>query len=322
MQRRRVTQSLVALATAASLASAPLLAQSDRPLRVLIGFPAGGSIDILARLLADKLKDELKRPVIVESKPGASGRVAAELFKALPPDGNSIMIAPTIIPVLAPMVFSKLNYDPKTDLVPLAHLANFNFALTVRAESPVRNVRELIAQFKAEPKNASFGTPGAGSLPHFFGLLVGKSADVDVVHVPYQGGSPMMIALMGGQIATGIDVETEALPHIKAGKVRALATSAPKRTKTLPDVPTFAEQGYPNIVGSGFFSAFVPPKTPQVEIDRFNQAINRALPEIADRLLPLGLEVTGGTPADLVRIIDGDTAKWAPVVKASGFKAD
>lgn len=323
MKRRLATQSL-ALAAAAVLAGTPALAQSDRPLKILLGFPGGGSIDILARTLADKLKDELKRPVIVELKPGAAGRLAAELFKNTPPDGSTVMITPVVVPVLAPMVFNKLNYNPATDLVPVAHLANFNFVLTVNADSPAKNVRDLIAAFKADPQKAAYGTPGAGSLPHFFGLLIGRAAGVDIVHVPFQGGGPLQVALLGGQIPSGIDVETESLQHLKAGKVRALATSAARRTKTLPDVPTFVEQGFPNIVGGGWFAMFAPAKTPQAEIDRVNQAVNKvlAMPEVADRLLGLGLEAAGGSPADLQKLLDTDTARWGPVVKASGFRAD
>jgi tripartite-type tricarboxylate transporter receptor subunit TctC len=324
MKRRQVVQTVASLAAAVAWAPHAAVAQSERPLKILLGFPPGGSIDTLARTLADKLKDELKRPVIVESKPGAAGRLAAELFKNTPPDGSTVMITPVVVPVLAPMVFNKLNYDPKTDLVPVAHLANFNFVLTVNADSPAKNIKDLIAQFKTDPQKAAFGSPGAGSLPHFFGLLVGRAAGVEVVHVPFQGGSPMQIALLGNQIPSAIDVETESLQHLKTGKVRALATSAPKRTKTLPDVPTFAEQGFPNIVGSGWFAMFAPAKTPQAEIDRVNAAVNKALalPEVAEKLLALGLEVAGGSPADLQKLLDADTAKWGPIVKASGFKAD
>ena len=324
MQRRQVTQALATLASAAALAPASVVAQSDKTLKILLGFPAGGSIDVLGRLLAEGMKDELKQNIIVDNKPGAAGRLAAELFKNTPPDGSTVMITPVVVPVLAPMVFSKLNYDPKTDLLPVAHLANFNFAIGVRADSPLKNLGELIAWCKANPQKAAYGTPGAGSLPHFFGLQIGKAAGVDIIHVPFAGGGPMQIALLGDQIPAGIDVEQEFLQSVKAGKIRVLATSSAKRTKVYPDVPTFVEQGMPSVLGSGWFALFAPRGTATAEIERVNRAANKVLanPDVAARLLGMGLEVAGGSAADLQKVLDADTARWGPVVKASGFKAD
>ena len=324
MLRRQITQALATLAGAAALAPTQLLAQSDKTLKILLGFPAGGSIDVVARLLAEGMKDELKQNVIVDNKPGAAGRLAAELFKNMPPDGSTVMITPVVVPVLAPLVFSKLNYDPKTDMVPLAHLVDFNFALVVKGDSPIKTIGELLAWFKANPQKAAYGTPGAGSLPHFFGLQLGKATGVDIVHVPYQGGGPLQIAMLGDQVPAGIDVEQEFLQNAKAGKVRVLATSAAKRTKVFPGVPTFVEAGLPNVMGSGWFAMYAPKGTPAAEVDRVNRAANKVLanPDVAARLLAMGLEVSGGSPADLQKVMDADTARWAPIVKASGFKAD
>ena len=324
MLRRQINQALAALAGTAALAPAQVLAQSDKTLKILLGFPAGGSLDVVGRLLAEGMKDELKQNVIVDNKPGAAGRLAAELFKNTPPDGSTVMVTPVVVPVLAPLVFGKLNYDPKTDLVPLAHLVNFNFALVVKGDSPVKTLGELLAWFKANPQKAAYGTPGAGSLPHFFGLQLGKATGVDIVHVPYQGGGPLQIAMLGDQVPAGIDVELEFLQNAKAGKVRVLATSAAKRTKVFPGVPTFVEAGLPNVMGSGWFAMFAPKGTPAAEVDRVNRAANKVLanPDVAARLLAMGLEVSGGSPADLQKVMDADTARWAPIVKASGFKAD
>ena len=324
MLRRQINQALATLAGTAALAPAQVLAQSDKTLKILLGFPAGGSLDVVGRLLAEGMKDELKQNVIVDNKPGAAGRLAAELFKNTPPDGSTVMITPVVVPVLAPLVFGKLNYDPKTDLVPLAHLVNFNFALVVKGDSPVKTLGELLAWFKANPQKAAYGTPGAGSLPHFFGLQLGKATGVDIVHVPYQGGGPLQIAMLGDQVPAGIDVELEFLQNAKAGKVRVLATSAAKRTKVFPGVPTFVEAGLPNVMGSGWFAMFAPKGTPAAEVDRVNRAANKVLanPDVAARLLAMGLEVSGGSPADLQKVMDADTARWAPIVKASGFKAD
>jgi tripartite-type tricarboxylate transporter receptor subunit TctC len=319
MKRREFT----ALAAAASLM--PLAhAQADRTIRVLVGFPPGGSIDIVSRVLAEKMKDELKANLIIENKAGAGGRVAADLLKSAPADGSVVMITPVVVPVLAPLVFSKLNYNPATDFAPVGHVCNFNFALSVPASLPVKNIAEFVAWLKANPQKANFGSPAPGSLPHFFGEMLSREAKADMVHVPFAGGAAMMNAIMGGQVSAGIDVVLEALEAHKAGKVRILATSGDKRSAVLPDVPTFKESGYPNIVASGWFAMYAPAKTPAASIEAMNRALNKALahPEVLDRFGKLALEAGGGSAADLTRLEQASTARWAPVVKATGFRAD
>ena len=320
MKRRDLLISSLAVPAMAS----PLHAQSDKPLRLMVGFPAGGSIDTVARTLADKMKDDLRQPVIVENKPGAGGRLVAELLKNAPPDGSTVMITPVVVPVLAPLVFSKLNYNPATDFSPVGHVCNFNFALSVKADFPARNLQEFMAWLKANPQKASFGSPAAGSLPHFFGLLLGREAKADMVHVAYNGGAPLQTAVLGDQVPAGIDVVFEWLQNHRAGKVRILATSGAARSKVVPEVPTFVEQGFPNIVGQGWFGLYAPGKTPTPEVERLNRALNRALalPEVSERFISLGLETGGGSAADLVKLMETDTQRWGPVVKASGFRAD
>jgi tripartite-type tricarboxylate transporter receptor subunit TctC len=319
MKRRQFT----ALAAAASLM--PLAhAQADKTLKVLVGFPPGGSIDIVSRVLAEKMKDDLKANIIIENKAGAGGRVAADLLKSSPADGSVVMITPIVVPVLAPLVFSKLNYNPATDFAPVGHVCSFNFALSVPASLPVKNIAEFVAWLKANPQKANFGSPAPGSLPHFFGEMLSREAKADMVHVPFAGGAAMMNAIMGGQVSAGIDVVLEALEAHKAGKVRILATSGDKRSAVLPDVPTFKESGYPNIVASGWFAMYAPAKTPAASIEAINRALNKALthPEVLDRFGKLALEAGGGSAADLTRLEQASTARWAPVVKATGFRAD
>ena len=319
MKRRQFT----ALAAAAGLM--PLAhAQADKTLKVLVGFPPGGSIDIVSRVLADKMKDELKLNIVIENRSGAGGRVAADLLKASPADGSVVMITPIVVPVLAPLVFSKLNYNPATDFAPVGHVCNFNFALSVPASLPVKNVAEFVTWLKANPQKANFGSPAPGSLPHFFGEMLSRDAKADMVHVPFAGGSALMNALMGGQVSAGIDVVLEALEAHKSGKVRILATSGDKRSAVLPDVPTFKESGYPNIVASGWFAMYAPAKTPAASIEAINRALNKALthPEVLDRFGKLALEAGGGSAADLTKLEQASTARWAPVVKATGFRAD
>lgn len=318
MKRREFT----ALAAASLMPLAH--AQGDKTLRVMVGFPPGGSIDVVARVLAEKMKDELKANVVVENRAGAGGRLAADLLKSAPADGSVVMITPVVVPVLAPLVFSKLNYNPVTDFAPVGHVCNFNFALSIPASLPAKTVAEFVAWLKANPQRANFGSPAAGSLPHFFGEILSREARADMVHVPFAGGAALMTALVGGQVSAGIDVVLEALEAHRAGKVRILATSGERRSAVLPDVPTFKESGYPGIVASGWFAMYAPARTPAASIDAINRALNKALahPEVLDRFGRLALEAGGGSPADLRALEQASTARWAPVVKATGFRAD
>ncbi len=316
---------LLALATAA-LASlgGTAHAQADKNVRILVGFPPGGSIDIVARLIAEKMKDELKANVIVDNKPGAGGRIAAEMLKSAPADGSTLMLAPVVVPVLAPLVFSRLTYNPATDFAPVGHVCNFSFAVTVPAALPVNNVGELVTWLKANPQKANFGSPAPGSLPHFFGEMLSRDANANLVHVPFAGGAALLTALMGNQVSAGIDVVLETLEAHKSGKVRVIGTSGARRSSVLPEVATLKEQGYPNMVAQGWFAMYAPAKTPTAAIDAANRALNKALaqPDVLDRFAKLALEAGGGSPADLGTLERNSTARWAPVVKATGFRAD
>ena len=322
MKRKNLLACLALIATFGVHLSAP--AQSDKSLRVLVGFPAGVSIDVVSRILTEKMKDELKRPVIVDNRPGAGGRLAAELLKGAAADGNTVMITPIVVPVLAPMVFSKLSYNPDTDFVPVGKVCDFSFALAVPATAPVKTLKEYAAWIKANPQQANFGSPAAGSLPHFFGVMIGTALNVDMVHVPFNGGAALQSAVLGGHAPAGIDVVMEWQQNAKSGKITVLATSGAQRSKVMPDVPTFKEQGFPDAVGQGWFAMYAPAKTPQAAIDEINKALNKALinPEVRERFAALGLDAGGGSPADLQKTMLEDTKRWGPIVKKSGFKAD
>ncbi len=322
MKRRTL---IASLATAAMLAAAGTAsAQADRTLRILVGFPAGVSIDVVTRILSEKMKDELKRPIIIDNRPGAGGRLAADLLKAAAPDGNTVMVTPIVVPVLAPMVFSKLNYNPEADFTPVGRVCDFAFALAVPASSPVKTVKDYAAWLKANPQQANFGSPAAGSLPHFFGIMLGNAIGVETVHVPFNGGAALQAAVLGGHAPAGIDVVMEWQQNSKAAKVKVLATSGSQRSKVMPEVPTFKEQGYPDLVGQGWFGMYAPARTPVAQVDEINRALNKALasPEVRERFAALGLEPGGGSAADLQKTMAEDTRRWGPVVRKSGFKAD
>lgn len=318
-----LTRRQLSLALAAAAVLPRAHAQGDA-VRVMVGFPPGGSLDTVARVVADKMKDELKRPLVIDNKPGAGGRLAADLLKSAPADGSVLMVAPVVVPVLAPMVFSKLNYNPATDFAPVGHVCSFQFALVVPAASSAKTVGEFVAWAKANPQQANFGSPAAGSLPHFFGEMLAREAQTAMVHVPYAGGAPLMNALLGNQVAAGIDVLLEALEQHRAGKLRILAVSGERRSTVLPDVPTFKEAGYPNLVATGWFAMYAPAKTPAAAIAAYNSALVKALaqPEVLDRFAKLALEPGGGSPADLTKLEQSFTARWQPVVKATGFRGD
>lgn len=322
MKRRNLLTTLVLASTLLAAGSAS--AQTDKTLRVLVGFPAGVSIDVVTRILTEKMKDELKRPVIVDNRPGAGGRLAADLLKSAAPDGNTVMVTPIVVPVLAPMVFNKLSYNPDTDFAPIGKVCDFSFALAVPANSPSKNLKDYAAWLKANPQQANFGSPAAGSLPHFFGVMFGSALNIDMVHVSFNGGAALQSAVLGGHAPAGIDVVMEWQQNAKSGKIHVLATSGAQRSKVMPDVPTFKEQGFPDVVGQGWFAMYAPAKTPQSSIEEINKALNKALAnqEVRERFASLGLEVGSGSPADLQRTMQEDAKRWGPVVKKSGFRAD
>ncbi|MFI4930710.1 MAG: Bug family tripartite tricarboxylate transporter substrate binding protein [Burkholderiales bacterium] len=313
-----------ALATVLSLLAMAASAQVDRPVRILVGFAAGGSADIAARLIAERMQPELKQTVMVDNKPGAAGRIAAEMLKNAPPDGGTIMLAPIVVPVLAPLVFSKLSYDPVADFAPVVRVADFQFGLSVNAANPIRSVSELITWSRFNASLANYGTPAPGSLPHFFGVQIAKATGIDYVHVPFNGGAPAMNALIGNQVGFVIDTLVDGIEMHRAGKTRMIATSGSARSPLLPEVPTFTEAGLAGIEGVSWFAVYAPAKTPEGVVRQLNAAINKALvaPELRERFARLGLEPAGGTPADLAAVMKRDSERWAPVVKASGFRAD
>jgi len=294
------------------------------PIKIIVGFAAGGSSDVAARLIAENLKNSLGVPVIVENKVGAGGRIAAEALKNATPDGSTLLLAPVVVLVLAPLVYKQLSYDPWRDFDPLTQVATYQFALAVGPNHPAKNMAEFVAWMKANPAQASFGSPAPGSLPHFFGLMIGQAIGVDMVHVAYKGGVPLATDLMGGQVPCGIDALSDLVELDRAGKIRIIATSGARRSPLLPAVATFAEQGFPAIEGSGWIGVYAPAKTPKAIVDQLSSAINAAIktPQLRERLLKLGYEPTGTTPSELSAIMSADSARWAPIIKASGFSAD
>jgi tripartite-type tricarboxylate transporter receptor subunit TctC len=308
---------------AASLAFAAQ-AQVDKPVRIVVGFAPGGSADIAARLIAERMKDELKQPVLVENKPGAGGRIVAESMKSAPADGSVLMLTPVVVPVLAPMVFSKLPYDPAVDFTPVAHVANFQFALGVNG-TPSGEVDEGARRLvQGQPGEGELRQPRAGQPA----ALLRPDDRQGRRHRPRARAVQRRRAdderPDGRPGRGGIDTTVEMIELHRAGKIRILGTSGATRSPLLPEVPTLVESGLAGVEGTGWFAVYAPAKVPEATVRQLNAAINKALaaPEVRERFTKLGLEPTGGSAADLAKRMADDTARWGPIVKASGFKAD
>lgn len=316
---------MAALAASLPVLPAALRAQPATS-RIVVGFAPGGGADQVARVLADRLAEKLGNGhrVIVENRPGGAGKIAVDALRNAPADGGTLLLAPLITPVLSQLVFSNPGYDPARDLAPVGLVGHFQFALAVPPNHPARDVPSFIAWLKANPAKANFGSPSAGSLPHFFGLLLGSAAGVDYAHVAYRGAAPMLTDLVGGQISSGIDTVQELLELQRAGKLRILGTFSSRRVPQLPDVPTLAEQGYPGAVGSGWYSLWTTVGTPADTIKNWNRALGTVLaePAILQKFAEWALEPESGTPESLTRLRVADLEKWRPVIAASGFKGD
>ena len=250
--------------------------------------------------------------------------LAGEALKNAAPDGKTLMISPIAVTVLAPLTHANIRYDPVKDFAPVSLAANFQTALAVGPGSPAKTPPEYIAWVRATPTKATYGVPLAGGPTHFFGVMLARATGVDLAVVPYKGSAPFVNDLVGGQVPAGITVLSQLLKLNEAGKVRVLATSGSQRSPVAPDIPTFKELGFAAIEGTGWQAFHTTAGTPRPIIDRLAAAIASAIrsPEVSERLLALGLEPVGSTPDELANRIAEDTAKWAPIVKASGFRAD
>lgn len=309
----------VTLAVSAKFANA----QSSNTIRINFPYAAGGSGDATVRLIADKMQASLNQPVVVENRTGGAGRIGVSAVKNAPPDGLTLLYTPFAAVTIYPFVYKTLDYDPFTDLRPVAQICTFDFGLAVGPNVPAKTPKELVAWLKANPDKAQFGSPGAGALPHFFGLMFGKAAGIEMTHIAYKGGTPAIADLLGGQIPMVSSTASEFLDLHQAGKLRVIATSDVKRSLGFPDVPTFKESGI-DIVGTSWYGMFAPAKTPDDVVVRLNKAIVDAVksPDVAQRLIGFGLNPTGTSPDELGRIQKAHAALWEPVIKASGFTAD
>ena len=327
LTRRHILQHAGA---ASLLATVPLVGRAQGAMldqvKVITGFTPGGTSDTICRRVAAHMQGSYGRSVVVENRTGAGGQIAISAVKGMPADGTAILQTPMSMLGIYPHIYKKLPYDPVADLTPVSLGAVFDFGFGVGPAVPdsVKNMTQFLAWAKANPDKANFGSPAAGSTPHFIGVLAGRSAGIELKHVPYRGTQPAILDMIGGQIQAVSGPVGEFTQHVAAGKCRLLATTGATRNKFAPSVPTLVEQGLKDMAFNEWFGFFLPARaTPEV-LARANAALRAALAakETIDGLEVMGLEAKSSSPTELAAMLKADTERWGPLIKSIGFTAD
>lgn len=311
--------SVIALCAFSGAASAQDTYPS-KPIRIVVGYAPGGSTDIVARLLADKLGAELKQAVIVENRPGAGGNIAGGVVARAPADGYTLLMAATAQIVINPSLYQKMPFDPLKDLAPISMVQNEHNLMVVSPTLPVKNLKEFIAYAKANPGKMSFASPGNGSPAHLAGELMNQMAGLKMLHVPYKGSGPAAADLLAGNVTMSIDNMSVYVSQVKAGKLKALAVAGDHRASTEPDIPTMAEAGLSGYSVPAWKGLMAPAGTPRAVIDKLNRAVVKALamPDLQKRMIEMGSEPAGTTPEQFAQFIQIETKKWSALVKSTG----
>jgi tripartite-type tricarboxylate transporter receptor subunit TctC len=326
MNRRRVLLAAAAAAAAPAVAPWARAQTTGKNLRIVVPFPAGGGTDVLARIIAEKLRGNYAPAVIVENRVGASGRTGVEAVKNAAPDGTTLLFTPDFLLTVYPHSFRKLSYDPLKDFTPIALVARsaLGFAAGPGLPANINSVQDYVAWAKANPKQAFFADTSPGGTPHFVGVMLSQASGVPLTPVHYKGGAPALQDLVGGQVPVSINPLSELLPQLKSGKIRVLAVTSPQRSKFLPDVPTMSESGFPSIAFSAWLGFFAPARTPQDVVKRLANGIADATAygETQTSILKFAMEPAAMTPVGFAATLKADLERWGPIVKASGFTAE
>jgi tripartite-type tricarboxylate transporter receptor subunit TctC len=319
---RHCARGALPLAVALLFGLGAAFAQTSKPIKILVGFPAGGGTDAIARTLAERLKDELHAPVIVENRPGAGGQIAAQALKAAAPDGTTYLISHDHTISILPLVVKNPGFDPARDFVPVAGFATFVNALALSGGTPAKSFADYVAWVKAQGGKSAIGVPAPASVPEFLVKLIGERFSLDLVAAPYRGSAPMIGDMLGNQIPAGIGSVPEFVENHRAGTLRVVAVLGPKRQAALPEVPTFAELGLSGFEEVPYYAFFAPAGTPQPELDRFSSALAKviAMPEVKDKLTGWGLAVALLPQAEFAARERAYTQSWARIIRASGFQ--
>ena len=322
LSRRHLIQSTSTAALLASIGQ-HAWAQVLESTKIVVGFAPGGTSDTVSRRVADKLQPGYAKSAVVENKTGAGGQIAVSFVKNAAPDGATALLTPMSMLGIYPHTYKKLAYDPVADLTPVSAAALFDYGFAVGPMVPasVKTVPDFLEWCKANPTQANFGSPAAGSSPHFIGALLGKAGNVDLRHIAFRGTQPAVLDLMGGQIAAVSGPSGDFAPHVASGKVRVIGTSGPRRGKFTPNIPTLQEQGFKDMAFTEWFGFFLPAKVSPEVVTRLNAAIRAALAsqDVIDGLASLYLEPLPTSPAQLAGMLKADTERWGPLVKAVGF---
>jgi tripartite-type tricarboxylate transporter receptor subunit TctC len=306
--------------------SLPIAAQTypAKPVRVIIPYPPGGGNDTLGRLFAAKLGERLGQPFVVENRPGAGTMIGTEAAAKSPPDGYTILLSSIATHALSPNLYSRVPYDPIKDFAPITLLGVAPTVLVVNSDLPAKNVQELIALARSKPGQFAYASGGNGTPPHINAEVFKSVAGIDLLHVAYKGGGPALVDLMAGRVHVMLDTAASAMPHVRAGKLRALALSAPRRSPDLPDLPTFAEAGLPQYDTNAWYSMHAPAGTPPVIVRRLNAELVAILkdPDILARFKQLATDPVGNSPEEFAAFVRAELDKYARVIKAAGIKLD
>ena len=325
-QKMRILSLLAASAAALAVLASPMaVAQAfpSKPVKMVVPYPAGGITDILGRLIGKVMSEDLKQPILIDNRPGANGSIGSDATAKSPADGYTILLGASTTHVLHPLLTKAPPYDGLKDFTPLGLIAATPLFLVVNTDVPVRSVPELIAWLKANGAKASFGSYGAASASHLAGELFKSMAGVQMTHVPYKGGVPAITDLISGQIQV-VFADVTSIPHIRSGKIRALAMTGQARSAALPDLPTVAEAGLPGYQVFGWFAFFGPAKMPEAVTARLSASIAAALdsPGMRDQIAGLGLQPQRATGPEVSRLIQADIVKWSKVIADAGIKVD
>jgi tripartite-type tricarboxylate transporter receptor subunit TctC len=321
----RAWMGMLVAGLAAILAPAVLAqAYPEKPVRLVVPYAAGGTADLLARALAQKMGAALGRQVVIENRTGAGGGIGADVVAKARPDGYTILMGTIASHAINPNLYRDLPYDAEKDFAPVALVATMPNLLVVNPAVPAKTVAELIALAKSKPGALAFASAGSGTTQHLSGEIFKKMAGVDLLHVPYKGNAPAVTDLVGGQVQLMFDNIPISLQQVRAGKLRALAVTGPKRSPVLPEVPTIAEAALPGYAVTSWFAVFAPAGTPPSVVTLLNREINKALSDAALRrqLADQGIEPAGGTPAQLAAHVHAEIARWRKVVAESGARVD
>jgi tripartite-type tricarboxylate transporter receptor subunit TctC len=313
------------IATIALALAGSALAQGNyptRPVTMVVGFAPGGGTDTVARIVAKNLSESLGQQVLVENKAGAGGNIATDFVAHAEADGYTILLGNVGSLAVAPHMIANLGYDPLHDFAPITMAVVFANVLVVQPSLPVQSLADFVKLAQDKPGTVTFGSSGIGGAGHLAGELLKERANIDMIHVPYKGGGPAMQGMLGGQVMSIFATPVSAGAQIKAGKIRAIATTGPKRAALLPEVPTVAESGYPGYEAMNWYAYVAPAKTPKEIVERLNRELVKALnnADVAALLHQQGLEPSPGSPAELARYIEREYQTWGRVVKRAGIK--